>query len=372
MNKLLAFFTCIVFGFFWSCNDTDRVSVEDWGKIADGNVQLYTLRNQTGMTVKISNYGGIITHLTAPDRHGAFDDVVLGYDKLDDYLKVSPYFGALIGRYGNRIAKGKFTLNDSTYNLAVNNGPNHLHGGLKSFDKVLWKTEVLATDVPSIRLSYHSLDGEEGYPGNLKVVVTYTLTHSNELKIDYEASTDKATVVNLTNHSYFNLNFTSENILDHTLFINADSLVAIDSTLIPTKIIAVGGGPLDFGTKKKISKNIKDYHDEQIKYGGGYDHCYVVNKPKGDYRYVASVEEAFSGRRMEVLSTEPGVQLYTGNFLDGKIKGKGGKVYGKHAGFCLETQHYPDSPNRPDFPSVRLDPGKTYTSSTIYRFSFVK
>jgi aldose 1-epimerase len=353
-----------------ACEKNSNVSVEDWGKLPNGeNVKLYTLRNQTGMTVKISNYGGIITHLTAPDRHGAFADVVLGYDSLSGYLKSSPYFGALVGRYGNRIAKGKFKLDDSTYTLAVNNGVNHLHGGTKGFDKALWKTEIINNSEPAIRLQYTSSDGEEGFPGNLSVSVTYTLTHKNELKIKYEATTDKKTVVNLTNHSYFNLNLVESDILSHVLAINADSLVAVDSTLIPTGIIAVKESPFDFRVLKPIGQDIKDFRNEQIANGGGYDHCWILNKKTTPMILAATATERFSGRRLDVLTTEPGLQLYTGNFLTGDIVGKNGKTYGKNGGFCLETQHYPDSPNQKNFPSVVLKPGETYYSETIFRFS---
>jgi aldose 1-epimerase len=368
--KIISKLYFLVFLGLVACENNNNVSVEDWGKLPNGeSVKLYTLRNQTGMTVKISNYGGIITHLTAPDRHGAFADVVLGYDSLSGYLKSSPYFGALIGRYGNRIAKGKFDLDDSTYTLATNNGVNHLHGGNRGFDKALWTTEIVNNTEPSIRLQHTSKDGDEGFPGNLSISVTYTLTHKNELRIKYEATTDKKTVVNLTNHSYFNLNQVESDILSHVMAINADSLVAVDSTLIPTSIISAKDSPFDFRVAKPIGQNIKDFSNEQIANGGGYDHCWVLNKKTTPMILAATATERFSGRRLDVLTTEPGVQLYTGNFLIGDIIGKNGKVYGKNSGFCLETQHFPDSPNQKSFPSVILNPGENYYSETIFRFS---
>jgi aldose 1-epimerase len=369
--KYFSFAILVVMSFcLFSCEKNSNVSVEDWGKLPTGeNVKLYTLRNQTGMTVKISNYGGIITQLTAPDRHGAFADVVLGYDSLSGYLRSSPYFGALIGRYGNRIAKGRFTLDDSTYTLAVNNGVNHLHGGIKGFDKALWKTEIINNSEPAIKLQYTSKDGDEGYPGNLTVSVTYTLTHKNELHIKYEATTDKKTIINLTNHTYFNLNLVDENILSHVLAINADSFIAVDSTLIPTQIMPVSDSPFDFRVAKPLGQDIKDFGNPQIANGGGYDHCWVLNKKTTPMILAATAMERFSGRKLDVLTSEIGVQLYTGNFLTGDIVGKNGKVYGKNSGFCLETQHFPDSPNQKSYPSVVLKPGENYYSETIFRFS---
>jgi aldose 1-epimerase len=365
--KLISFVFAV---FLFSCENNQNVAVEDWGVLSSGeNVQLYTLRNQTGMSVKISNYGGLITHLTAPDRHGAFADVVLGFDSLSSYTKSSPYFGALIGRYGNRIAKGKFSLGNSSYTLAVNNDANHLHGGLKGFDKAVWKTEIINNTEPSIRLHYTSKDGEEGYPGNLHVMVTYTLTHKNELRIQYQATTDKTTVVNLTNHSYFNLNPVNDNILDQNLQLNADNFVAVDTTLIPIGIVSVKNTAFDFRINKTIGKEIKNFGEEQVKRGGGYDHCFVLNRKTAELELAATATDNFSGRKMEVFTTEPGIQLYTGNFLDGKLKGKSGKRYGKHAGFCLETQHFPDSPNQKTFPSVVLEPGQKYFTETVFKFS---
>ena len=359
----------VLFVFVFGCQRSSNVTVEDWGNLPDGKqVKLYTLKNQTGMTLKVSDYGGIITHLTAPDRHGAFADVVLGFDSLSNYIKSSPYFGALIGRYGNRIAKGKFILNDSTYTLETNNGINSLHGGIKGFDKAVWKTEIVNNNEPSIKLTYLSKDGEEGFPGNLSVSVTYTLTHTNEVRIKYEATTDKPTIVNLTNHSYFNLNMVHEDVLSHVLTLNADSFVEVDSSLIPTKIATVTNTPFDFRVSKPIGKDIRNFENDQVKKGGGYDHCWVLKKSATPLTLAAAVIERFSGRKMEVLTTEPGVQLYTGNFLNG-ISGKNGKTYGKNSGFCLETQHYPDSPNQKSFPTVTLNPGQSYYSETIFRFS---
>ncbi len=367
--NILTKLSILLFVFAFGCQRSSNVTVEDWGKLPTGeNVKLYTLKNQTGMTLKISDYGGIITHLTAADRHGAFADVVLGFDSLSNYLKSSPYFGALIGRYGNRIANGKFKLGDSTYTLATNNGINSLHGGIKGFDKAVWKTEIVNNSEPSIKLSYLSKDGEEGFPGNLTVSVTYTLTHTNEVKIKYEATTDKTTIVNLTNHSYFNLNMVHDDVLGHVLSLNADSFVAVDSSLIPTGIVSVTDTPFDFRIPKPIGQDIKNYTFDQIKKGGGYDHCWVLNKTSSPINLAAIVIERFSGRKMEVLTTEPGVQLYTGNFLNG-LNGKNGKKYDRNSGFCLETQHYPDSPNQKAFPSVTLNPGEKYYSETIFRFS---
>jgi aldose 1-epimerase len=334
-----------------------------FGKTEDGkNVDLYTLTNSTGLNAKIMTYGGIVTSLQVPDRNGNFADIVLGCDSLDEYIKGSPYFGALIGRFGNRIAKGKFTLDGVEYTLATNNGPNHLHGGIKGFDKVVWNAKQMQTDQgPALKLTYRSRDGEEGYPGNLSCTVIYTLTNNNELKISYEAKTDKATVINLTHHSYFNLGgHNSGDILGHTLIINADRFTPVDKDLIPTgEIKPVKGTPMDFTKPMAIGSRIKQ---------GGYDHNYVLNSSDGSLALAASVYEPKSGRVMEIFTTEPGIQFYTGNFLDGSVKGKGA-VYNKHNGFCLETQHFPDSPNKPNFPSVVLKPGEKYTQLTVYKFS---
>jgi aldose 1-epimerase len=350
-----------------------QIMVKPFGKAPDGSeVNLYTLRNNAGAEVGICNYGGLVLFLKVPDRNGKFGDVVLGYDDLPDYIKDSPYFGALIGRYGNRIAKGKFTLDGKEYTLAVNNGPNALHGGLKGFDKVVWEPRFLATlEGPSLELLYVSKDGEEGYPGTLSVKVVYTLMDDNALRVDYTATTDKDTVINLTQHSYFNLAGKGD-ILNHQVMIPADKFTPVDSTLIPTgELKPVDGTPFDFRTPTAIGARIGQ-EDEQLKFGNGYDHNWVINKQTGQLTLMARVSEPTTGRVMEVYSTEPGLQFYSGNFLDGKNKGKGGWVYQFRNGFCMEPQHYPDSPNQPNFPSVVLKPGQTYRNTIIYKFSVQK
>jgi aldose 1-epimerase len=347
----------------------DTFKQEAFGKTPDGTaVYLYTLRNTQGTEVKIANYGGIVVSISVPDKDGKIGDVVLGFDRLEDYLKGHPYFGAIVGRYGNRIAKGRFALGGKTYSLVTNNNENHLHGGLKGFDKVVWKAEPFTSvEGAGLKLHYLSKDGEEGYPGNLKVAVIYTLTHRNELRIEYAASTDKPTVVNLTNHSYFNLAGTGT-ILDHELVIDAAKFVPVGKGLIPTgQLQSVKGTPMDFTISEKIGARI-DQDFEQLKTGGGYDHCYVLNNP-GTRNLAAKAFCASSGRLLELFTTEPAVQLYTGNFLDGTLEGKGGQIYARRSGFCLETEHYPDSPNQPAFPSVVLNPGQKYSTTTIYRFS---
>ena len=348
------------------------VTKSSFGKTAAGeNVDLYVLRNVNGMETKITNFGGIVVSLTAPDRNGAFADVVLGFNDLESYLtKNNPYFGALIGRYGNRIGKGRFKLNGVEYKLAVNNGENHLHGGIKGFDKVIWTGREMKTkDGPAVVLTYVSKDGEEGYPGNLRVRVIYTLTNKNELKIDYSATTDKATVLNLTHHSYFNFHGEGNgDILDHRVTINANRFVPTDAGSIPTgELRRVMGTPFDFLKATAIGARIND-DEEQLKLGNGYDHTWVINGRPGTLRLAATASEPTSGRRMEVWTTEPGMQFYTGNFLDGSLTGKAGKPYPRRSGFCFETQHYPDSPNKPSFPTTTLRPGATYRSTTIYRF----
>jgi len=343
-----------------------------FGKTAAGvEVDLYTLANGNGVEAAITTYGGIVVSLKTPDRAGLSSDVVLGFDSLDGYLKGHPYFGALIGRYGNRIAKGRFKLNGVEYKLAVNNGENHLHGGIQGFDKAVWTARDVSTpEAASLELTYLSKDCEEGYPGNLSVTVTYTLTAKNDFKIDYLAATDKDTVVNLTNHSYFNLAGQGQGeILGHEVTINAGRFLPVDAGLIPTgERKAVQGTPFDFTRPMTIGARIHQ-DDEQLKRGKGYDHCYVLNGSGGALALAARVHEPKSGRVMEVLTTEPALQLYTGNFLDGTLTGKGGKVYQFRYGFCMETQHYPDSPNQPDFPSVVLKPGAKYQTTTVYRFS---
>jgi aldose 1-epimerase len=349
---------------------TGTISPAPFGKTADGTpVEIYTLRNARGCEARIMTYGGIVVSLKVPDKNGNFGDVVLGYDKLDDYVKNNPFFGALVGRYGNRIAKGKFTLDGKEYTLAPNNAPNNLHGGPLGFDKRVWKaTTLLTADGPALQLTLLSKDGDQGFPGNLKVTATYTLTADNGLRLDYTATTDKTTLCNLTQHSYFNLAGKGD-VLNHLVFINADKLTPVDNTLIPTgELKPVAGTPFDFRTATAIGARI-NADDEQIKFGSGYDHNWVVNKPLGKLGLVARVTEPTTGRAMEVWSTEPGVQFYTGNFLDGSITGKGGWVYQKRNGFCFEPQHYPDSPNHPQFPSAELKPGQIYQNTIIYKFS---
>ncbi len=350
-----------------------NIEQQEFGNMPDGKIaMLYTLRNAQGMEVKITNYGGTITHWTAPDKEGKYEDVVLGFDSLSAYLTSSPYFGCIIGRYGNRIAKGKFTLEGQTYTLAVNNGENHLHGGIKGFDKVLWEATPLDGEEPALKLTYLSKDGEEGYPGNLQVEVTYRLQKDNALRIDYQATTDKTTVVNLTNHTYFNLlGHTEGNILEHELMLNASTFLPVDKTMIPTgEIRAVKGTVFDFTQSTPIGARINDTKDEQIRFGMGYDHSWILNPPteKERLNLVGKVLEPKSSRVLEVFTTEPAVQFYTGNFLN-SITGKRGVTYKQRYGFCLETQHYPDSPNQKNFPSTVLRPNETYQTSTLYRFS---
>lgn len=346
------------------------INKTSFGKLTDGaEVFLYTVTNKNGIQMKIINYGGIITSLISPDKNGKLEDIVLGYDNIEGYLKDSPYFGAIIGRYSNRIAKGKFKLDGKEYTLATNNGINTLHGGTIGFDKVIWKVEeVMLPEGPSLKLTYLSKDMEEGYPGNLQVEALYTLTDNNELKFDYKATTDKTTVINLTQHSYFNLTgSTKRDILDHELIINSDSIVPIDNTLIPTgKLRPVANTPFDFTSPQIVGKRISD-KDEQIEIGGGYDHCFVLRNSNDKLNHAATLTEPSSGRTLEVYTTEPGMQLYSGNFLNGSITGKENVVYQKRFGLCLETQHFPDSPNQPHFPSVVLKPGEVYSTTTVYK-----
>jgi aldose 1-epimerase len=346
--------------------------VESFGTAPDGvDVQLYTLNNAHGVQIRITNYGGIVTQLLVQDRDGDLADVVLGYDSLSAYLESSPYFGAIVGRYGNRIARGRFVLDGVEYNLATNNGDNHLHGGLKGFDKVVWDAEPHSGEGETgLRLTYVSADGEEGYPGRLSATVTYTLTDQNELRIEYSAETDKPTVVNLTHHSYFNLaGHDSGDILGHELALAASRFTPVDPGLIPTgELRHVAGSPMDFRKATTIGSRIEDT-DQQLQFGGGYDHNFVRDDYDGSLRIAAQVHEPGSGRVMEVYTTEPGIQFYSGNFLDGGNVGKGGTPYEQRSGFCLETQHFPDSPNKPDFPSTVLRPGERFESMTIYKFS---
>jgi len=338
---------------------------ESFGKTNQGQeVFLFTLRNDNDMTVKIMTYGGIITSLQIPDKNGKFDDVVLGFNSLAEYQAPNPWFGALVGRYGNRIAKGKFVLNGKEYHLAINNGANHLHGGNTGFNKVVWDAQKINhPDEVGLQLTYLSKDGEEGYPGNLTTVVKYLINNQNELVIQYEATTDQPTFINLTQHSYFNLaGESSGDVLGHEVMINADHFTAVTDDLIPTgELRVVKASPMDFTRPKTIGTQIAGVE-------GGYDHNYVLNKKNDELSLMAWVREPRSGRIMEVMTTEPGVQFYVGNNLDGTIRNKVGRTYQQYAGFCLEAQHFPDSPNQPDFPSTLLKPGETYRQVTIYKF----
>ena len=336
---------------------------ENWGKVENKEVFLYTLKNKNGIVVKITNYGGIITSILVPDSKGKIGDIVLGYDSLNGYLTATPYFGAIVGRYANRIAKGTFKLDDKVYKLAINNGNNSLHGGLKGFDKVVWDVrEIDSTTGTGVILTYKSKDWEEGYPGNLDVTVTYLLDNSNELIMTIEAQTDKATPVNLCNHTYFNLSEADRDILGHQLIINADRYTVVNDELIPTgEQRRVKGTPMDFIEMHSIGERI-----DKVK--GGYDHNYVLKKKDKELKLAATIDDPVSGREVSVFTTQPGIQFYTGNFLDGTLKGKGGKVYKKHYGMCLETQHFPDSPNHPLFPNTILRPGNKFKEVTVYWF----
>jgi len=344
------------------------VARDPFGTTSRGEaVSVYTLKNTHGMALRVINYGGIILSLRVPDRHGRSDDIVLGYDSLADYERSSPYFGAIIGRYGNRIARGRFTLDGKTYTLATNNGPNHLHGGVKGFDKVVWDAAPFERgDSVGLVFRYTSPDGDEGYPGTVRATVTYTLTAQNELIFDYDATTDHATPINLTQHSYFNLAGDGKrDILDHVVTLNADAFTPVDSTLIPTgEIRNVAGTPFDFRTPTAIGARVAQ-DDEQLRFGRGYDHNFVLTKAGP----AARVYEPSTGRVMEISTTEPGLQFYSGNFLDGTLSGKGGVVYQHRYGFAMETQHFPDSPNKPGFPSTILRPGSEYRSRTVYHFT---
>ena len=349
---------------------TGVVHQSSFGKTTNGTpVEIYTLRNSHGMEATIMTYGGIVTSLKVPDKNGKFGDVVLGYDKLPGYLTNSPYFGALIGRYGNRIAKGQFTLDGQTYTLPINNAPNTLHGGPEGFDKVVWTAKPADTFYgPGLELTYFSKDGEEGFPGNLTVKAIYVVTEKDELVVQFTATTDKDTICNLTHHSYFNLRGSGD-VLDHIVQINADKFTPIDSTSIPTgELKPVAGTPFDFRQPTAIGARIGD-DNEQLKFGTGYDHNWVFNKSSGELILAARVVEPTTGRVLEVFTTSPGMQFYTGNFLDGTIKGKGGQVYKFRDAFCMEPQGFPDSPNHPNFPTTELKPGETYKNTIIYKFS---
>ncbi len=373
--KKQIFLLLILSFFLFSCNNNSTkneeattmkysITEKPFGIFENEAVTQYTLTNPNGMQVSIINYGGTVTNILTPDKDKVMGDVVLGFDSLAGYLqKGNPYFGCLVGRYGNRINKGKFVLDNIAYQLPLNDHGNTLHGGVKGFDKVVWQATKLSGD-SSLQLTYTSKDGEQGFPGNLKVKVVYTLTADNALQIAYTATTDKATPVNLTNHCYFNLSGGKEpTILSHVVTIHADKYTAVDSLLIPTgKLPDVKGTPMDFTTGKSVEKDIASVK-------GGYDHNWVLNKAGKGLELVANIYDAATGRNLEVLTAEPGLQFYTGNFLDSTLKGKNNWVYGKHAALCLETQHFPDGPNQPSFPNTILKPGETYQHTTVYRFS---
>ncbi|MGK2862861.1 MAG: aldose epimerase family protein [Chitinophagaceae bacterium] len=379
MKKQIQLIAPLLFLFFAACKNNNSnksgehlssekkfsIAEAPFGKLEGEAITKYTLTNPNGVQVSIINYGGTITEILAPDKSGELGNVVLSFDSLSGFLQTgNPYFGSLVGRYGNRIAKARFSLDGKTYNLAANNNGNSLHGGIKGFDKVIWKADKISGD-SSLQLTYLSKDGEEGYPGNLSVLVVYSLSSDNALKIDYTATTDKATPINLTNHAYFNLSAGKDStVLDHQVMINADKFTEVNDNLIPTgKLPDVKGGPMDFTNEKSIGRDIG-----QVK--GGYDHNWVLNKNGNELSKAATVYQQSSGRLMEVWTTEPGIQFYTGNFLNGSLTNtKGGAKYIKHAGLCLETQHFPDSPNQPAFPSAILKPGETYHQQTIYKFS---
>lgn len=345
-----------------------------FGTVDGRPVEQFTLRNRNGVEVRAISYGGIITSIKTPDRNGAMGDIVLGFDSLEGYLGDHPYFGAIIGRYGNRIAKGRFTIDGTEYKLATNNGPNHLHGGNKGFDKVVWQADVMP-DMPGragVAFTHVSADGEEGYPGRLTTEVVYWLNNNNELIVEYLARSDKPTHVNLTQHSYFNLAGEGD-ILGHELTIDADRYTPVDATLIPTgELATVAGTPFDFRKPMPIGARINDPHP-QLKNGQGYDHNWVLTRTQGiELQRAARVVEPKSGRTLDVATTEPGMQFYTGNFLDGKLTGKGGRTYGRRSGFCLETQHYPDTPNQKNFPTTLLTPGAEYKTRTVFAFGVSK
>ena len=373
-KQIILFFISVAF-LLTACNTNPKNTVTmkfsiteiPFGVFENESVTKFTITNPNGIQVSILNYGGTVTNIITPDKENKMGDVILGFDSLSGYLqKGNPYFGCLVGRYGNRIAKGKFVLDGKTYQLPLNNNGNTLHGGIKGFDKVIWQATKLAGD-SSLQLSYTSKDGDEGFPGNLTVTVVYTLTIDNALQIAYNATTDKATPVNLTNHSYFNLSGGKEStILDHEVMIKADKFTAVDSLLIPTgQLPDVKGTPMDFTSAKKVGKEIASVN-------GGYDHNWVLNRKGSDLELITTVYDAKSGRFMEVFTTEPGIQFYTSNFLDSTLKGKNNLLYPKHAALCLETQHFPDGPNQPSFPNTILKPGETYRQVTKYKFSFKK
>ncbi len=351
------------------------VTKEPFGKMPDGTViHKFTLSNGNGMEVAVINYGAIVQSIKTRDRNDNMEDVVLGFDDLQSYIEDDSYFGGLVGRYGNRIAEGTFTLEGQKYTLAANNGPNHLHGGNKGFNKVVWEAEAASTEeAAAVKMHYLSKDGEEGYPGNLNTTVTYSLNEANEFEIEYEATTDKPTVVNLTHHGYFNLSGNCErSILEHELYINAHRFTPVDETLIPTgELRPVEGTPFDFTEPTPIGARINE-DNQQLQYGKGYDHNWVLNEVDGTFKLQTSLYDPKSGRLLEIYTVEPGMQFYSGNFLDGSITGKNGKTYQYRYGLCLEPQHFPDSPNQPDFPSTVLRPGEKYQTASVYKFSVRK
>jgi aldose 1-epimerase len=348
------------------------IQKQHWGTLESGEaIDLYTLRNAKGVEARITNFGGRLVSLRTPDRRGEFGDIVLGFETLEGYVQKNPYFGALVGRYANRIAHGEFRLNGTKYTLTRNNGENALHGGLRGFDKVAWQARLVDPELgQALELSYLSKDGEEGYPGNLQVSVRYTLTDANELRLDYEAVTDKDTVLNLTNHSYFDLSGTSAGeVVDSVVTINADRFTTVNTHLVPTgELRPVEGTPFDFRKPTKVAARI-DEPNEQLAFGQGYDHNYVLNRSGSAPSLAAIAHDTHSGRVLEVLTTQPGMQFYTGNHLDGSVTGKGGVAYRFRSGMCFETQHFPDSPNQPRFPSTELKPGEHYQNTTVFRFA---
>ncbi|HVO72673.1 MAG TPA: aldose epimerase family protein [Ignavibacteriaceae bacterium] len=375
MTKLCSVICILLYLILFSqANSNAQTKIEKrlFGTLPDGReVYAYTLKNSSGMKAEIIQFGAIVRTLSVPDRNGKFSDIVLGYDDLKSYENQNAYFGSIVGRYGNRIAKGKFTLDGKDYQLTVNSPPNHLHGGVAGFSKVLWNAQPVDNpENPALKLTYVSKDGEEGYPGTVTITVTYTLTKDNELRIDYKGTTDKTTIFNPTHHSYFNLTGDPTNtILDHELMINADTFTPVDANLIPTgELKKVEGNPFDFRKPEKIGARINE-KDEQLRFGRGYDHNWVLNGYNKSVRLSATVYDPKSGRYMEVLTDQPGLQFYSGNFLDGSAKGKNGISYGHRTGLCLEAQVFPDSPNKKNFPSAVLKPGETYHQTTIYKFS---
>lgn len=375
-NCILLFLAALSCVFFYvSCKNGHPkapVTSHVFGIMPDGDtVVRYTLTNANSMQVKVLNYGGIIQSLMVPDKNGKMGDVVLGFDSLEQYIKESPYFGALIGRFANRIAHGTFTLNDSVYHLYLNDGPNSLHGGRAGFDKKIWKVVPFVTDsTEGLKLHYLSKDGEEGYPGNLNVNVTYTLNNQNALRIDYEAITDKPTILNLTNHAYFNLHDGTGTILNEKLMLNADKFLPVDSTSIPTgELRSVAGTPMDFRNPAAVGTHIDDDYRQLKLVHGGYDHCWILNTGGNLHKTAASVYDSQNGRFLQVYTTQPGIQFYSGNYLDGTMHGKDGNNYPRHSAIVLETEHYPNSPNDTAFPTTVLNPGDTFRSTTIYQFS---